>query len=302
MGNAKGTTKRLGQKDDLDRFYTRPEVADALIEWLVGTGRIGNGTLVIEPSAGAGSFVLACERRGIDCLAFDLEPSDEPVCETEIVRQDFLTLDDETLRELSPGYTKAGTVFIGNPPFGVQGGLAVAFINHAMELADMVCFILPPSFKKQSIMARMPHARPDETHPLTSTTYDTPQGAIDVPSEMMCFSYVDEKPREASLADLLSSLPFEFCGRADAQFSIRRVGGTAGRATRDTSLSTQSNYMCRVRSGAGIDADGIVANVNALDFPERDYTVGPRSISKRELAQRYIDIYLGNGDTDPDID
>ena len=35
---------------------------------------------------------------------------------------------------------------VGNPPFGVRGAIALAFINRSLLFAEYVAFILPMSF------------------------------------------------------------------------------------------------------------------------------------------------------------
>lgn len=37
-------------------------------------------------------------------------------------------------------------IVVGNPPFGLRGNLALRFINHSFDFADVVAFILPPFF------------------------------------------------------------------------------------------------------------------------------------------------------------
>ena len=83
----------------------------------------------IEPSAGDGSFLKVLPP---GTIAFDIEPRHEAV-----TRQDFLTW------TAPPGRY----IVFGNPPFGLRGHLALAFLNHAAEFADYVCFILPQLFE-----------------------------------------------------------------------------------------------------------------------------------------------------------
>lgn len=45
---------------------------------------------------------------------------------------------------------------IGNPPFGKQSSMAIKFIKHAANFADSISFILPRSFKKDSLKNRIP--------------------------------------------------------------------------------------------------------------------------------------------------
>ncbi len=84
----------------------------------------------IEPSAGAGAFfdLLPPDRRtGIDI---------DPII-GGVVKCDYLLWRPEH---------KTPCVVIGNPPFGVRGRLALSFINHSLQFADIVAFILPPLF------------------------------------------------------------------------------------------------------------------------------------------------------------
>ena len=85
----------------------------------------------IEPSAGDGSFleVLPKDRT----IAMDIEPRHE-----SIIKQDFLSWEPKNKDIKYCGF--------GNPPFGLRGNLALRFINHFVEFAEFVCFILPPLF------------------------------------------------------------------------------------------------------------------------------------------------------------
>jgi hypothetical protein len=84
----------------------------------------------IEPSAGDGAFLKVLPT---GTIALDIEPRHAAVTQC-----DFLTW----LPPVGPRY-----VVFGNPPFGLRGHLALAFINHAAEFADYVCFILPQLFE-----------------------------------------------------------------------------------------------------------------------------------------------------------
>ena len=130
----KGTTKSLGQKNLNDKFYTKPAVAKQLINIL----DLQKYDLIIEPSAGNGSF----SKNIANCLALDLFPEDE-----SILQQDFFSF-------IPPKANNC--LVIGNPPFGQQAKLAIAFFRHAANFANTIAFILPKSFKKHSIQNRLP--------------------------------------------------------------------------------------------------------------------------------------------------
>ena len=114
-------------------FFTLPAGVELakLNETMVGTlGANPDDYHFIDPSAGSGCFynVLPSDRRtGIDIVPHQ-----------GLVYQDYLAWRPrEGLR----------CVVVGNPPFGLRGHLALKFINHSAEFADIVGFILPQSFE-----------------------------------------------------------------------------------------------------------------------------------------------------------
>lgn len=205
--------------------------------------------------------------------------------------KDFLTVTSDDMVFNGKQYDK-DIIFVGNPPFGVQGNLSIAFVNHCLELGRAVWFILPPTFRKESYLSKIPHGMIGRVVLPESCDYSLPDGEMrKVPSAFISFNYVESKPATPSINELADTVPFVTCKQEDAQFSIRRVGGTAGTASTRTDVSTQSNYMCRVKDDSDISADDIIAIINSTTFPERDWSVGPRSISKRELLTRLSEAF-----------
>jgi len=122
----------------LNPFYTKQEVAAScwkyFSETLPSVNRTVNEMFFVEPSAGTGAFYncLPPQRRfGIDIL---------PKCKN-VITQDFFMVTRFP-------YAPKDTAIIGNPPFGKRGKMAIAFFNHAAELADIVAFIVPVNFRK----------------------------------------------------------------------------------------------------------------------------------------------------------
>lgn len=120
---------------DGDQYYTKPKIAEHCYQSFCNVAKeIGvdlSDYTFIEPSAGCGCFYqqLPDDRK----IGIDIAPGIE-----EIVESDFL--------RWSPDH-KGNYVVIGNPPFGLRGHLALQFINHAANFADMVGFILPQLFE-----------------------------------------------------------------------------------------------------------------------------------------------------------
>ena len=89
-----------------------------------------NRCTFVEPSAGEGCFfdLLPNGRK----IGIDIKPRSKG-----IITHDYLTWYPKEEKQY---------IVIGNPPFGVRGALALAFIKRSLLFADMVAFILPMSF------------------------------------------------------------------------------------------------------------------------------------------------------------
>lgn len=256
-----GVTKSKGKKHDLDKFYTVPAVAKSCIDLL----DLSEFSLIIEPSAGSGSFSTQLPP---DAIALDLNPEHDG-----IIKQDFF--------DFIPTGSKGKILVIGNPPFGQQNSLALKFINHAARFADTIAFIIPRSFDKDSLKRRV-----DKNFHLASST-TLPPKSFTIDGELYAVPCVFQvwirgtQPR-ADVALKLTTNHFRFVKKSDnPDFSIRRIGGNAGKASMNTDVSDQSNYF--VLNTATLSVDEFVAHINSLKFPSRDMGVGPRSISKGEL-------------------
>ena len=130
---------KITQKDVLDKFYTKPQVAAQCVETLLSlTSQDMN---FVEPSAGSGVFkdallVSGVNRCKVSC--YDIKPERD-----DIEQQDFLLLQKENLKD------KENVVFIGNPPFGSRNKTTDLFIKHCIRLeADTIAFILPEVYSK----------------------------------------------------------------------------------------------------------------------------------------------------------
>lgn len=125
----------------LDKFYTKPvEVERCYHRLSTICDRFGlekSALSLIEPSAGSGAF-LDCAHGFEKPVGYDILPESQNVCQA-----DFLTLSTAVL----PG-GRASRIFIGNPPFGKKGGLAIDFLNKALGQGVLVAFIVPLTFRK----------------------------------------------------------------------------------------------------------------------------------------------------------
>lgn len=262
---AKGTTKSGGQKHALDKFYTKPEVAKKFIDKC----KIESYTTIIEPSAGSGAFSNQIN----NCIAYDLEPESKG-----IIKQDWFQYKHEAQKDEK-------ILVIGNPPFGQQNSLAIAFINHSAAFADTVAFILPISFKKESVQARVAKELTltyEEILPNNSFTLDGKD--YDVKCVFQIWEKTDTPRVIKSKGNLNKNILFSYVKKNESpDIVIQRVGGNAGKAsTNIKDKSEASNYFIKLNKKVA-SLDKIVKKLNDIHYESKNYAVGPRSISKQEM-------------------
>lgn len=122
----------------LDKFYTNPDVVDKCLYWL--NCKWNDFDLIIEPSAGSGNFynkIPVSFKIGID------------VCpdHSDIIKKNYL--------EYYPDNSIKKILVLGNPPFGKNNSLSVSFFNHSAKFADTIAFIIPKTFRRNSIQNKL---------------------------------------------------------------------------------------------------------------------------------------------------
>ena len=254
----------------LDQFYTSRPIAKSCFEFLKKSISLRDMDVFLEPSAGDGAFfeLMPPERR----VGVDLEPK-----HPEVVEQNFIT-------QFVPRAGVRRWVVVGNPPFGKNSSLAVQFLNKAAEVAEVIAFLVPLTFRKQSLQRRLQVnfelvseiSLGDEAFVFEGRPYSVP----------CCFQVwrKTEAVREQVLAPLQHK-DFKFCQAEAADFAIRRVGGLAGKVLRVfDGYSPASHYFIQ----SNIDADVLARRFEAIDWNDIKWnTAGNPSIGKRELVAKY---------------
>lgn len=125
----------------LDKFYTKSDIAKSVISHV----NLAQFDLIIEPSAGSGSFSKELFERKYPVLAMDIEPESD-----NILRQNWFDY------RINQNYKKV--LVIGNPPFGKNNNMSKAFLKHAFSFENVhtVAFILPDVFKKYTLQSVIP--------------------------------------------------------------------------------------------------------------------------------------------------
>lgn len=266
-------TKGL-QRNTIDKYYTKSSVVDQCIELISNHIEISDDDLIIEPSAGNGTFIDKIKTLTNNCLFFDIEPEND-----QIIRQDFLEYDYNEIKE---SYRKIHIV--GNPPFGRQASMAIKFIKKCCEFCDSISFILPKSFKKDSMQKHFPN----NFHlvyelDLMEKSFLVNGNEYDVPCVFQIWQFRNERRREIIK---LEPLHFKFVEKTeDPDISFRRVGVNASTISKTiTDKSVQSHYFIKFTNNKTVDDN--IETLKAVNFNFNN-TVGPKSISKPELIKEF---------------
>jgi predicted RNA methylase len=132
-----GNTRVTGK----EQYYTPKDLAEKLISEVAALVPDLPKRTVIEPAGGTGSFIKAAQAIGVtDFLSFDIEPK-----HSLVKKADFL------VKKINA----KDAVTISNPPFGRNNSLSIPFFNKAAEHSEFVCFIVPRSWRKWSVINRL---------------------------------------------------------------------------------------------------------------------------------------------------
>jgi len=123
-----------------EQYFTPENTVLRCLELLEKYYPLGEFSLIVEPSAGAGAFLGKLPND--TAVGIDLHP-----LQPKITTADFLAW--------TPPQVKGRVLTIGNPPFGHRGALAVKFLDKACGYSDVVAFILPRSFRKYTFQNRI---------------------------------------------------------------------------------------------------------------------------------------------------
>ena len=221
---------------------------------------------LVEPSAGTGAFFCLMPPGS---LAYDVDPKYRG-----IQTADFLSVSVPTDRN---------TATIGNPPFGRNCNMAIAFYNRAASQSEIVAFVVPRTFKKMWLQNKLhPYFHLVREEPVPDNAFLFRGKPYNVPAVFQVWekrSYTRDR-----WPDVTTHPDFEFCGPQDAVFAIQRVGANAGQIHRNFQLSVQSHYFIRPK------VNGVEAIMARLDFKSvAANTAGNPSLAMAEIVHLYSD-------------
>jgi predicted RNA methylase len=132
-----GNTRVTGK----EQYYTPKPLALELVAQIEKVLGPLEGKTVLEPAGGTGAFIEAVQAAGVtQVISFDIEPLHELVSVGDFLEQEI---------------NESNLITISNPPFGRNNSLSIPFFNHAAKVSDAICFIVPRSWRKWSVINRL---------------------------------------------------------------------------------------------------------------------------------------------------
>ena len=276
------------KRNTIDKYYTVTQTVDICMKLISEKLNIGSRDLCIEPSAGNGSFITKIKSLFQYYKFYDIQPE-----HPEITKKDYLTfqlsdidddIGDDSNDAASNNNDNMRIHLIGNPPFGRQSSLAIKFIKKSCQFCDTISFILPKSFKKDSLKKHFPlnfHLLLETDLPENSFTIN--KNFYNVPS---VFQIWEKKNIEREAPKKYQPINFHFVKKTEnPDISFRRVGINAGVINKKIKdKSEQSHYFIKFNKPI---TEAKFKKLSQITFQNKNDTVGPRSISKNELIKEF---------------
>ncbi len=256
------------KRNTIDKFYTKKDVAKQCIDLIKKEIKINKNDLIIEPSAGNGVFINFIKNISKNIKCYDIDPDND-----DIIKKDFLKLEINFNKKIH---------FIGNPPFGRQSSMAIKFIKKCCEYGKSISFILPKSFKKNSMIK---HFTLDfhlvKQIDLDKNSFLLNNEEYDVPC---VFQIWVKKDFNREVPKKIEPINFKFVKKDEnPDISFRRVGVNASNISKEIdNKSIQSHYFIKLNEVN----DEIIKKLSNIKFNSEN-TVGPKSISKPELIKEF---------------
>ena len=268
------------REEGLDKFYTIPSYSKKCIHKVFEIYNKLNFDLIIEPSAGNGSFFNQIEHN--NKIGLDISPENE-----NILKMNYFDY-------ISP-IDKNNILVIGNPPFGKISSIAIKFFNHSAKFSNVIAFIVPRTFRRVSVqnkLNKMFHLIYDEDVSTNPCCF--------IPKMMVkcCFQIWEKKEIERLYINLETKhddwifLPF---GKIDkngqptppdgADFAIRAYGGKIGEIKNENLSELRPKSWHWIKSN--INKDELIKRFNELNYSNSLNTARQNSMGKGEFVKLY---------------
>lgn len=211
-------------KQAQDKFYTDPEIALHCINTIEE-----QFDLWLEPSAGSGSFLhqLPDNRLGLDIIPDAVD----------VRSQDFLLWTPDL---------DCSICTIGNPPFGKNSAMAISFFQHAAKFSDMIAFIVPRTWSRDSFQNRLPlnwQCVYEELLPDRIFKMQGKLGEVDFAYPCVWQIWTPTQHRRKKFRAATVHSDWKWTTRENANWVLRRTGGLAGTISQNFDCADEGNYF-----------------------------------------------------------
>lgn len=256
----------------LNKFYTKAETINICYNAIKKYLKIEKKDLIIEPSAGDGSFINIIKAITDNYIFYDIKPE-----HPDVIKANFLNTIPSADKKIH---------IIGNPPFGYKSSTAIKFIKHSANIlkAESISFILPISFMKASFQKSFPlnyHLICEIRLPTNSFTYFGESKKIKTVFQI--WKKKDINRRRPS--KLLPAPWYKFAKKENADISIRRVGSNTGFAkiiSREDNINT--HWFIKVANISNYQK--LLLKLNKIIY-NRTNNIAAISISKQDIIRNY---------------
>ena len=271
----KNITQDVGlSRNTIDKYYTKPNISRLCLKHYIENVNISENDICIEPSAGNGSFIAPIKENFSKFKFYDISPHND-----EIETLDFLEFDSEKV--IGDKYNKKH--ILGNPPFGRQSSTAIKFIKKCCLFCDYIGFILPKSFKKDSMKNKIKSNfhlifeidLPPDSFIVGNNIYDVP----------CVFQIWEKRDYDREKVEKLKPKNYKFVKKEDnPHIAFRRVGVNAGNIFKEIeNKSFQSHYFIKFEEFS----DELFNKLKKIIYESKNNTTGPKSIGKQELIKEF---------------
>ncbi len=248
---------------ELDKFYTNESIAKTLIK----TIDLAKFDIIIEPSAGSGSFSNNLNHKNV--IAMDILPESK-----NIIQKDWFEY------KLPQKYKKA--LIIGNPPFGKMNKLSIAFLKKSFSFTatEMVAFVLPNVYKKYTMQKYIP------SNFYINKIIDIPQNSFTinnkiyhVPCSFFIFSKDDKRDLRQNIN--IKSSDFEFTTKDEYDFFI--FGAAPHKVIKKPTKNNRGYYI-----KAKINKQKLIDNFKSINWKGHSSANGGVSwFTKIDILENY---------------
>jgi hypothetical protein len=268
--------------EGLDKFYTIEPVVVSCISTITERYDWNTWDLIIEPSAGNGSFLHKIPVANGKKIGLDIQPE-----HYDIIEKNFF--------DFEAGEKNGKILIIGNPPFGKNSSTAVKFFNHASKWCDTIAFIIPRTFRRESIQNRLNlnfHLVLDEEIPVKPCSFTPPMMV------KCCFQIWEKRDYKREIVRLntnhddwefLSLGPLDDKNQPtqplNADFVIRAYGGKCGEIKTDNIANLRPKSWHWIKSN--LNKEELIAKFSELDYSNCFNTARQNSLGRGELVKLY---------------